>query len=240
MSLSDRRSAIRHLIDPRQEADARAAYYAFDHPENRTTLVTYLPNTARARGYVCLSRTGLDLFRPLVTMRLPLTDMNASAELLYSAIPVGAPIMMSVPASHLPIVKGLFAISSETNTTVFALDRGRYAPVINVLVTSETGPNGLIRYVIRRDGETVASASINWQSRYFAEVGVETRADQRRQGWGRSVVAALCQHLLDQGIRPLYVSAAENRSSIQLAESVGFINTGNRLAFLEASLNPRA
>lgn len=239
MSLSDRRSAIRHLVDDQNSADARATYYAFNHPENRTTLMTYLPDTARARGYVCLSRTGLDLFRPLVTMRLPLADMTATAELLYSALPVGAPILMSVPENHLPVVKGLFHIEQETLTSVLALDRGRFQPVINVLVTSETGANSLPRYVIRRDGETVASASVNWQSRHFAEIGVETRLDQRRQGWGRSVVAGLCQHLLEQGKRPLYVVASNNTPSIQLAESVGFVNTGNRLVFLEASLQPK-
>lgn len=239
MSLTDRRNAMRHLLDEQNSADARAAYYAFNHPENRSTLVTYLPNTARARGYVCLSRTGLDLFRPLVTLRLPLGDMLATADLIYSALPVGAPVLMSVPENHLPVIKGLFNIERETLTSILALDRGRFQPVINVLVTSETGSNGLLRYVIRRDGETVASASVNWQSRRFAEIGVETRLDQRRQGWGRSVVAALCQHLLEQGKRPLYVVASNNAASIQLAESVGFINTGNHLAFLEASLQQK-
>ena len=49
-----------------------AAYYALHHPDDKTTLV--VPPTAegqRANGYVALSRTGIDLFRPLVTMRLP-------------------------------------------------------------------------------------------------------------------------------------------------------------------------
>ncbi len=239
MSLSDRRNAIRHLLDRGDAADARAAYYAFNHPENRTTLITYLPNTARARGYICLSRTGLDLFRPLVTLRLPLNDMLATAELIYSALPVGAPVLMSVPESHLPVVKGLFQVQRETSTSVFALERSRFTPIINVLITSETGANGLLRYVIRRDGETVASASINWQSRYFAEIGVETRLDQRRQGWARSVISSLCQYLLSHGQTPLYVAAADNAPSIQLAESVGFVNTGSRLVFLEASLQSR-
>lgn len=239
MSLADRRRAIRHLLDSQKSADARATYYAFHHPDKRTSLITHLPNTARATGYICLSRTGLDLFRPLMTMRLPTGDMLATLDLIYSALPVGASVLMSASMHDMPMIRATFDIERESVTHVLALDRGRYEPIINVLVTSEGERNGLPRMVIRRDGETVASANVNWRSEKFAEINVTTSPKHRRQGWGRSVVAGLCGRLLESGVRPIYVVSAENRASIKLAESVGFIDTGARSVFLEATLKPR-
>ena len=239
MSLADRRCAIQHLLDPQKSADARASYYALHHPEKRTTLITHPLEGKRSTGYICLSRTGLDLFRPLMTMRLPANDMLATLDLIYTALPVGASVLMSAKMRDMPMIRATFDIERESMTHVLALDRGRYEPIINVLVTTEGARNGLPRMVIRRDGETVASANINWRSSKFAEINVTTSPRHRRQGWGRSVVAGLCGRLLEQGIRPIYVVSAENRASINLAESVGFIDTGARSVFLEATLKPR-
>ncbi len=86
----------------------------------------------------------------------------------------------------------------------------------------------------------MASASLNWQSPYFAEIAVSTRPQYRRQGWGRSVVAALSGHLMEAGRVPLYVVSEENTASANLAESVGFTDTGVREQFLQASLKERA
>ncbi|MGB1250332.1 MAG: GNAT family N-acetyltransferase [Candidatus Promineifilaceae bacterium] len=234
--LTDRRRAIRHLLDPQKSADARASYYALHHPENRTTLIPYPPEGARATGYICLSRTGLDLFRPLMTMRLPQGDMLGSLELIHTALPVGASVLMSANKRDLPIVRATFQIEREQMTHVLALDRGRFEPIVNVLTTIAKGANGLPRVVVRKNGETLASASVNWRSAAYAEINVTTSSQQRRRGLGRSVVAGLCEQLLQKGIRPIYVVSAENHASIKLAESVGFIDTGARLAFLEATL----
>ena len=160
-------------------------------------------------------------------------------DLIYAALPVGASVLMSVGTRDLPIIRAVFQIEREQTTNVMALDRGRFEPIANVLATSERGPNGSPRAVIRHDGETVASASINWRSGRFAEISVTTVPHQRRKGWGRSVVARLSEQLLQEGIRPIYVVSAENQASINLAQSVGFVDTGARLAFLEATLKRR-
>lgn len=238
MSLTERRRAMRHLLDPQRPADARAAYYAFDHPDFKTTIVTHLPETARAIGYACLSRTGFDLFRPLLTMRLPLADLNASQELIYRALPVGASVLIDAPTDYEPLLQALFEVASLQTYIVLAFDRGRHRPIINVLVTRENTPNNTPRYVIRRDGEIGASATVTWQSQRFAEISVSTNPNFRRQGWGRSVVSSLCNYLVDSGKRPIYVVSAENQPSIDLAKSVGFIDTGQRTIFLDATLKP--
>jgi predicted GNAT family acetyltransferase len=53
------------------------------------------------------------------------------------------------------------------------------------------------------------------------------------------VVAALCGYLIDAGRTPLYVVAEDNTASIQLAESVGFSDTGTRDVMLQAALKER-
>ncbi len=243
--IQDKRRAIRHLLREREPADAMAAYYALYHPDERTTLVTPpLPAEQRAGGYVALSRTGIDLFRPLVTMRLP-TDhdpaaTDAAAALLRQALAPGQPVIISAPDRYLPLLRALCDIQSEERLRLYALDGRRFEPIINVLVTRSEGPGGLARFTIRSSQtgteEVAATASLNWQSPHFAEIAVSTRPQFRRQGWGRSVVAALCQYVLDSGRAPLYVVSEENAASIQLAEGVGFSDTGAREAFLQASL----
>lgn len=237
MDLESRRRAIRPLLDEIKPKDALASYYAFYHPDRKTSLALHPPAAKTAKGYVALSRTGMDLFRPLLTMRLPIDD-EASAELVQTALPVDAPAILIAPESHGPILKALFDVQSEERLHILVLDRGRYQPVINVLVTQEKTPDGLPRFVIRSrqdENRVVASASINWQTPIFAEISVATESDQRRQGWGRSVVAALCQYILESGRTPLYTVGENNRPSIKLAESSGFVDLGIRQLLLQAS-----
>lgn len=238
--LTDRRRAIRHLLDEQAAPDAGAAYYAFYHADFKTQLSTYRPQTARAIGYVCLSRTGLDLFRPLVTLRLPWGDLAACTELLYHALPVGGEVILRVPALYMPLIRAMFEITAEEEQALLRLNRALFRPILNVLVTTDTGPNSLPRYLIRRDGDIGAVASVNWQTQAFAEIGVYTAAQSRRAGWGRSVAAALCHHLLEARRLPLYVTALTNTASWELAESLGFMDTGYREFLLEAALKPKA
>ncbi len=238
MNIDAQRRAIRSLLDERKMEDALASYYAFYHPEKKTNLMIHPPDARSAQGYIALSRTGLDLFRPLVTMRLPLDDHDAAAELVGKSLPFGAPALVYAPVAHGPLLHAFFDIQTENLLRVMILDRGRYQPVLNVLVTQEEIPNGLPRFVIRspRDRDrVVASAGVNWQTPNFAEISVFTESDQRRQGWGRSVVAALCQHLMDRGHTPLYTVSEENGPSIRLAESAGFVDLGARRVFLQAT-----
>ena len=77
MSKESQRQAIRHLLDEGQPADAMAAYFAFYYADEKVALRPYPAEGEQAQGYLCYARTGMDLFRPLVTMRLPkLIDMR--------------------------------------------------------------------------------------------------------------------------------------------------------------------
>lgn len=251
--LREQRRAMRHLLREQDAADAMAAYYAFHHPDRKTTLVLWPEGVAedaggRADGYVALSRTGIDLFRPLVTMRLP-TDLDAfatqaAADLLRLALAPGQPVILNVPARYRPIIGALFDIQSEEYLRLYALDARRFEPIVNVLVTRSDGANGLPRFTIRSSQsgreEVMAGASLNWQSPRFGEIAVNTLSQYRRQGWGRSVVSALANYLIESGRIPLYVVSEENGASIHLAESLGFVDTGARDLLIQAAPNFRS
>lgn len=257
-NLRARRQAIRHLLRERDPVDAMEAYYAFHHPDAKTTLIPWpegVENHAggRAAGYVALSRTGIDLFRPLITMRLPIDHASsgndsdttqAAADLLQLAITPDWPVILDVPARYRPIVDALFEIHSEEKLRLYVLDLEQFEPIINVLVTRSNDLSRLPRYTIRSSqrgiDEVVAGASLNWQSPYFAEIAVNTLSQYRRKGWGRSVVSALCNHVIESGRTPLYVVAEENGPSIHLAESLGFVDTGARDLLIQATRKSRA
>lgn len=247
--LRAKRRAIRHLLKERDAADAMAAYYALHHPDEKTHLIigpdgVEANPAAHADGYVALSRTGMDLFRPLVTMRLPIDRdpgaAEAAAELLERAFAPSQPVILNIPSRYRPLIDALFEIQSEESLRLYALDPARYEPIVNVLVMRSSSPSGLPRFSIRSnqggEEEVVAGASLNWQSPHFAEIAVSTRPQYRRQGWGRSVVSALSGYLIESGRTPLYVVSEENAASASLAESVGFTDTGTREYLLQASL----
>lgn len=246
MTLAEKRRAVRPLLHEHDPVDAISAYYAYYHDENRTNLVLYPPESKRARGYLCFSRTGIDLFRPLVTMRLP-SDLAEVSELFHHAMAPGTDVIISAPAGYMPILKALFEIQKEERLIVYKLNSGRFEPIINVLVTREDSPDGRVGFVIRESSENrpraesqvVASAWLNWQSPRFAEISVRTQSAYRRRGLGRSVVSAAAQYILETGRTPLYVVSEQNQASIHLAESLGFANTGAKEVILEARLHPR-
>lgn len=247
--LKSKRRAIQHLLRETDPEDAMAAYYACHHPDEKTSLVLSpesvdLNPGSPADGYVALSRTGMDLFRPLVTMRLPVgRDPRAgqnAAELIGRAFSPGQPVILSIPVHYRPLIDALFDVQTEERLRLYSLDPAHYEPIVNILVTRSTGPGNLPRFAIRSSQggaeEIVASASLNWQSPRFGEIAVNTRPQSRRQGWGRSVVAAMSGYLIENGRTPLYVVSEENDASIALAESVGFADTGAREFLLQATL----
>jgi hypothetical protein len=240
--LTTNRRAVRHLLDEHSPADAAASYYAFYHPEVQTQLLPYPAGAERAQGYVALSRTGLDLFRPLLTLRLPIQDMAVSADVIYKTLVPGTAVILLCPVTYLPLLQAFFNIHSEEHLDVLVLDRTRFEPIINVLVSSSTGPNGLPRFVIRnnsREQEVVASSGINWQTPYFADISVNTVPGQQRQGWGKSVAAAMVHYLLENGRTPVYMVAQQNTASQQLARSVGFVTSGTSKIMIQGILKPR-
>ncbi len=240
MDLSEQRRAVQPLLTDGPE-DAIADYYAFHHPTAKTNLFVYPSGAARATGYLAFSRTGMDLFRPLVTLRLPIGDLETSADVLYAAMPPGTAVILLAPFRYGPLLHALFDVQSEETLRLYTLPSGRFEPIINVLVVETTGPNGLPRFIVRSQasGEVIAAAGLNWQSPRYAEITVTTEQSHRRQGLGQSVLAAMVQYVLGHGRSPLYLVADHNAASIQLAQSAGFRDTGADKILLQGSLKAR-
>lgn len=253
MSLEDKRRQVRSLLHERSVADALAAYYALHHPDDKTEIDIYTDSAGVVQGYLCLSRTGMDLFRPLLTLRLPTSahdggiDPKQAATMIYSAIPPGTSLIINAPQMYRSIIAALFDIQSELPLRLMVLDRAGYKPIINVLVSESESYNGLPRFVVRSRAasgssaaaEVAASAGLNWKSPHFAEIYVHTKPAFRRRGFGRSVVAAVVQKVLDSGQTPLYAVGVDNGASTQLAESVGFADSGLVDIVYEATLKAR-
>lgn len=241
-TLAEQRRSIRHLLDDHNPADGMTTYFAYYHRDQNTTLRPYPADAARAEGYVCLSRTGMDLFRPLVTMRLPIEDMERSTEIIYQALEPGSQVILSVPEKYSPLIRALFEMQKEEILQLLSLKATQFEPIVNVLITQDKGANGLPRFIIRdrqNDNILVASAGLNWQSPRYAEISVSTHVQYRRQGYGRSVVAAMANYILSNGRTPLYTVAEHNNSSILLAQRVGFNKTLDRFLLIQGKLNPR-
>ena len=237
-TLMAKRQAIQHLLAPRSPADALASYYALHHPEERSTLLVHRAESGRADGFLALCRTGMDLFRPLLTMRAE--SEQVAVELLESALPPEAAVIIAVPLDLRPLIEALFSVSGEAVANVYQLERRDFRPVINVLVTRAPTPGGDPRFVIRGQsfdrgarpvGPTLAAAGVNWRSPDFGDIYVQTDPRARGRGLGKSVVSALSTWLLEQNVTPLYTVPDGNEASGRLAGSLGYRDTGAR-AFL--------
>jgi len=234
-SLIRKRRAIQHLLSSHSPHDAMASYYALFHPQDRTHLTLNTDESGRTDGFLVLCRTGMDLFRPLLTMRA--AGQEIAARLVDRAVQPELPVIIAVALEMRSLIEALFVISGETVASVYQLKRPDFRPVINVLVTRAPSPSGEPRFVIREQsfdrvaqpaGAIVAQAGVNWRSPEFADIYVSTDPRVRGRGLGKSVVSALSNWLLDQDVTPLFAIADENHASRQLASSLGYRDTGAR------------
>lgn len=232
MSIRDARRLIKHLLDDSSIIDAPTAYYALNHPAQRSHLVTRTNRAGRPRGFAGTFQTGYDLFRPMVTMRAP--NPVIAADMLAELLTPGRPYLFFANLSQLPFLGDSFRIESQRILHIYYLDSKRFRPKINVMVVEKSAPDGQPRFEIHHGG-LQAISGVNWVSPGFAEVYVATEPEARQRGWGRSVTAACTEHVLRSGRLPLYLVESTNEESIRLAESVGYVDSGARQVFAECA-----
>lgn len=227
-SIDQLRSVIRPLLDERSTADALAAYYALYHPADRTELFIQPsdPSTRPPQGFLVRARTGMDLFRPLVTGRLH--DDETARALFERGLIAGRPVYLTLLEAEARWANKHLQVTEAELHRIYRYAPEKYQPEINVLVATTTAVDGLPHCEIRASDRAGAVAGINWQSPRYAEVYVYTDPAVRGRGWGKSVVRALVGLILKSGRLPLYVVAESNGYSIRLAEAVGFEDTGQR------------
>lgn len=225
MGLDDARQRIRQMIDLSSPADAPTAYYALFHDPARSALAVQTDEMGRAIGFAGRFQTGLDLFRPLVTLRCP--DAEGAADVLAEVLTPGRPYILFANISQRPWVGGCMEIMNERPLAIYALLPAHFRPTMNVLLQRRTAPDDTPYFVIESNDQR-AVAGLNWRSPAFAEIYVHTDAPARRQGWGKSVASAMTHAVLDSGRLPLYLVEEGNDVSRRLAESLGYVDTGAR------------
>jgi RimJ/RimL family protein N-acetyltransferase len=224
--LDPRRASLRPLLNENSVADALASYYALHHPPDRAEVVIHPREAQRADGFLVRARTGLDLFRPLVTFRAPSEAVAVS--LFQDGLQLGRPVYLTVPEALAGWANKHLLVTDAALHRVYRFNPDQHEPMINVLAMMSTGPDGTPRCEIRSGGQVSAVAGVNWQSPRFTEVYVYTDPAVRGRGWGRSVVSAVATQIVKSGRLPLYVVAESNEASIRVAEAVGFEDTGLR------------
>jgi len=213
------RADIRSLLKAQAASDALAAYYALHAPTHQVKVVAHYAENQSAR-------TGLDLFRPLVTFRAP--EASVAEWLFREGLTPGRPVYLTVPQALGPWANKFLDVSEVELHRVYRLRADRHQVLMNVLAVTGYDANGAPRVEIRSRNELGAVAGLNWQSPDFAEIYVYTDPAVRGRGWGKAVVSILSGLVLKSGRTPLYVVAESNDYSIRLAEAVGFEDTGVR------------
>jgi len=221
------RDNARVLLNEFDVADALACYYTLYHDPKRTELFMHRDGEGKVDAYAARCRTGFDLFRPIVTLRLRGGE-KALPDLLEESLAPNRPYLIVVPPSYVERLKRHVTLSEVNLNWIYRLDASRFKPRINVLVSSKNDADGNPRAEVKRGKQVVATAGVNWRSPIFAEIFVNVAEAERSRGFGRAVVETLAAELLREEVTPLYAVAASNGPSRQLAESVGFIDTGAR------------
>lgn len=235
-ALADERRQIQTILNDRSPADAFTAYYALYHDPKRTQIYIHTDASQQVDGFLVRAQTGLDLFRPVVVLRAA-TDAVA-ADLLHQGLIPARPYYLVAPLNLSQVVNSTLTLSDAETLCVYRLNLNVFSPLVNVLVVSKPAPDGSPRFEIRQGDTVMAAAGINWRSPHFAEVYVYTKAEARGRGWGKAVVSAVCVDLLKKDLKPLYVVHEQNTASIQLADSLGFEDTGAREYAGQAMLTP--
>jgi L-amino acid N-acyltransferase YncA len=222
---NEKRRLIRALLSPTSPADALASYYALWHDPRRTQIRLH-NSTTGVDGFLAISQTGADLFRPLVTLRAQ--DSAVAGELVRTSLAPNRPYQVIAPIPLASAVREILEITHASTNRIYQLEPSRFQPVINVLVQQGSGADGSPRFQIESQGQVVAMAGTNWRSPTFAEVFVYVHPTARGRGWGRSVVSACTAELLAAHLRPLYMVEEGNMASLEVAEGLGYEDTGAR------------
>jgi len=228
-SLAVLRAQLAAQFDLHSPIDAPTAYYALYHDPVRSVL-----RVAADGDFVGRFQTGIDLFRPLVTMRCH--SPETAADLLSEVLTPGRPYVFFAPLGQLSMVGGSLTLANERILSIYVLDPARFVPEINVMVQLSPTRDGTARAEIMAGlpREPVAVAGVNWQSPGFAEVYVQVASEARQRGWGQSVVKATTGRVLQSGRLPVYLVEPINEASVKLASAVGYIDTGARQIMAEA------
>jgi hypothetical protein len=233
--LSDRK-ILGELLNMRSPSDAMAAYYALEHPPERTKLYGYYQADGQPSGFLVEAQTGLDLFRPLL---VPFAGMAiAVGSLIRAALEAGRPALIHLPLEQRTWAEAVAEVTQTQLVDLLRLNPGDFNPVINVLVVESQSPDGRPRFEIRSQSGITAAAGVNWIGDHFADVYLEADEQARNRGYARSVLSAISGLLLQQRRIALYQVDESTPAERAEAASIGFRPTGTRSIIAQAAPRP--
>src|SRR3972149_1241963 len=234
---AEERGKLAPLLNLHAPADATAAYYALDHPEERVELFVEYAGNGAPRGFLALAQTGYDLFRRLA---VPFdAHPMGLVRLLQEGLRPAQPVLLLLPMEQESWVEGLLQLSESRVLDVFRLHTSHFQPVLNVMVVAAEGPDGGSRFEIRSVSGAHASSGTNWRGPHYAEVYVECDDDARARGFSRSVLAglgAMGGQLLAERRVALYRIDELDAAGQAEAFEVGFRRSGERSILVQALL----
>ncbi len=227
------RELLTRLVDLRSVADAMPAYFALEHPGERTELFGYYPSPETLSGFLSIAQTGFDLFRPVAVPFV--ANQEAMNSLLDVALKPGRPYLVYVPVDQQEFIGSTFQRSPVEVTNLLRLDARAFTPILNVMIMRTQSASGLPRFEIRSSVQGFAAAGVNWMSSTAAEIYIEADESGRRRGFTKSVLAALIEHLLSQDRIVLFRVADDDYDAFEDAFDLGFKPTGIRTLMIEVA-----
>lgn len=222
--LDYQRSRVRKLLNEGVPADALYVYYALYHDVGRTSLYVHDGANGCPDGFVAVCQTGQRLFVPTVVVRA--LDTYAAVDLLRRALAPGRPYHVITTPDLREAVAEVLHIEHPVMNRVMVLDLARFDMASRTAVTTEQGPNGLPRFVVRSPGGIVAQAGISWCSPNFAEISFAGGPAPYSSEWLPRVVSACTRWVVRSARLPLCVVEVADRESMALADMVGYVDTG--------------
>ena len=219
---NSKRGLIIHLLSLTSPEDALTTYYTLYH--QRTQLFTFGRNAVE--GFLAICQTGHDLFTPLVVTRAVSDDILAT--LLVEYLDRGREYLFAVKWQMAPILRQYLITRDEHYNLIYTVDEASFRSETRHLVKRVVREGHYPRFEIRDGGNTVAVASTNWRSPYFAAIGVWTQEGYRGQGLAKAVVSACTSELLRKNVRPLYIVDKSNTASIRVCEALGYYFSGHK------------
>lgn len=227
----EHRHILSRLVDLHSVADAMPAYYALEHPCERTELYGYYPSPDTPSGFLAVAQTGLDLFRPIA---IPfVANEEAMRSLLAQGLKSNRAYLVYLPVDQQDFIRKEIPYQPLQVSNLLRLDPRAFTPIMNIMIIKTEAASGLPRFEIQSSVQGYAAAGINWMSSTAAEMYVEADDAGRRRGFTKSVLAALIEHLMAQKRTVLFRVADDDYDAFEDAFDLGFKPTGVRTLLAE-------
>ncbi len=225
------RAEVGKLVDLRSVADAMPAYFALEHPLQRTEIYGYYPSPDTLSGFLSIAQTGFDLFRPIAVPFV--ANKQALQGLFKVALKPGRAYLLYLPLDQQEFLDPSYQHTPIHVTNLLRLDTRAFSPILNVMIVRADADSGLPRFEIRSTVQGFAAAGVNWMSSTAVEVYVEADVAGRRRGFTKSVLSALIELLLSQNRIVLFRVADDDYDAFEDAFDLGFKPTGIRTLMTE-------